>query len=118
MRCFSPKSLLGTRYDCAPVQFSQMRLLMKFLPAVLEIVVSVAIAEPISSLKPTNYVNDFVGVMSPATLDQLNEICRQTDQKAQAQIAVVTIKSTDGEDIVQYSVALYQKWGIGQKGKH
>ena len=76
-----------------------------------------AVAEPISSLKPTGYVNDFAGVLSAATQSQLNEMCRQVDRKAGAQIAVVTIKSTDGEDIFKYSVDLYQKWGIGQKGK-
>ena len=27
------------------------------------------------------------------------------------------MKSTDGEDIFNYAVNLYQKWGIGQKGK-
>jgi uncharacterized protein len=79
--------------------------------------VHLASAEPISSLKPTGYVNDFAGVLSAATQNQLNEMCRQVDQKAQAQIAVVTVKSTDGQDIFNYSVDLYQKWGIGQKGK-
>jgi uncharacterized protein len=74
-------------------------------------------AEPISTLKPGNYVNDFAGVLSSATQDQLNEMCRQIEQKAQAQIAVVTVRSTDGEDIFNYSVDLYQKWGIGKKGK-
>ena len=78
---------------------------------------ALAIAEPISSLKPSGYVNDFAGVLSPATLYQLNEMCRQLDQKAAAQVAVVTVKSTDGDDIFKYSVDLYQKWGIGQKGK-
>ena len=75
------------------------------------------LAESISSLKPSGYINDFAGVLSAATRDQLNEMCRQIDVKAQAQIAIVTVKSTDGEDIFQYSVDLYQKWGIGQKGK-
>lgn len=76
-----------------------------------------ACAEPIASLKPTGYVNDFAGVLSPTTRDQLNEMCLQVDQQAKAQIAVVTIKSTDGQEIFDYSVSLYQKWGIGQKGK-
>ena len=86
---------------------------------VLAVLVSAiaAIAEPVSSLKPTGYVNDFAGVLSAATQSQLNEMCLQVDQKARAQIAVVTIKSTDGEDIFKYSVDLYQKWGMGQKGK-
>ena len=76
-----------------------------------------ASAEPIASLKPTNYVNDFAGVLSQATQDQLNEMCRQLVQKTGAQIAVVTVKSTDGQDIFNYAVDLYQKWGIGKKGK-
>ncbi len=74
-------------------------------------------AEPAASLKPSGYVNDFAGVLSAATRDRLSEMCRQVELKAQAQIAVVTVKSTDGEDIFKYSVDLYQKWGIGQKGK-
>jgi uncharacterized protein len=75
------------------------------------------VAEPIASLRPTNYVNDFAGVLDASTQAQLNALCQQVDQKAQAQIAVVTVKSLDGQDAVSYAVALYQKWGIGAKGK-
>jgi len=74
-------------------------------------------AEPIASLRPSNYVNDFAGVLDTATQARLNDLCRQVDQKAQAQISVVTVKSVDGQDVVSYAVALYQKWGIGAKGK-
>jgi uncharacterized protein len=74
-------------------------------------------AEPIASLTPTNYVNDFAGVLDASTQARLNALCQQIDQKAQAQIAVVTVKSVDGQDVVSYAVALYQKWGIGSKGK-
>jgi uncharacterized protein len=74
-------------------------------------------AEPIASLHATNYVNDFAGVLDAATQARLNDLCQQVDQKAHAQIAVVTVKSVDGQDVVSYAVALYQKWGIGAKGK-
>jgi len=74
-------------------------------------------AEPIASLQPSNYVNDFAGVLDAATQASLNDLCQQVDQKAHAQIAVVTVKSLDGQDAVSYAVALYQKWGIGAKGK-
>ncbi len=74
-------------------------------------------AEPIASLRATNYVNDFAGVLDAATQARLNALCQQVEQKAQAQIAVVTVKSLDGQDVVSYAVALYQKWGIGAKGK-
>ncbi|MGA2457487.1 MAG: TPM domain-containing protein [Terriglobales bacterium] len=90
------------------------------ISAILWILLGAAVwvaAEPIASLHATNYVNDFAGVLDAATQARLNDLCRQVDQKAQAQIAVVTVKSTDGEDVFNYAVALYQKWGIGAKGK-
>jgi uncharacterized protein len=73
-------------------------------------------AEPVAPLHPSNYVNDFAGVLDSNTVAQLNDICHQIDEKAHAQIAVVTIKTLDGADIVNYAVELYQKWGIGAKG--
>jgi uncharacterized protein len=88
--------------------------------ALLWIVLGTAVwvgAEPIASLRPSNYVNDFAGVLDAATQARLNDLCQQVDQKAQAQIAVATVKSVDGQDVVSYAVALYQKWGIGAKGK-
>jgi uncharacterized protein len=74
-------------------------------------------AEPIDSLHASNYVSDFAGVLDAATQERLNDLCQQVDQKAHAQIAVVTVKSVDGQDVVSYAVSLYQKWGIGAKGK-
>jgi uncharacterized protein len=72
-------------------------------------------AEPVSQLHPSDYVNDFAQVLSAETISQLDDVCQQIDQKAHAQIAVVTIKSTDGKDIFDYSVELFQAWGIGNK---
>jgi uncharacterized protein len=94
---------------------------VKFLlkiPVFLAVVALCLHAEPISQLHAANYVNDFAGVLNAATAAQLNDLCRQVDQKAHAQIAVVTIKSTDGQDIVSYAVALYQAWGIGPKSSN
>jgi uncharacterized protein len=73
-------------------------------------------AEPVSQLRPTNYVNDFAGVLDASAMARLNDLCRQVDEKAHAQIAVVTVKSVDGQDVFSYAVDLYQKWGIGTKG--
>jgi uncharacterized protein len=74
-----------------------------------------AFAEPVSQLHPTNYVNDFAHVLSPSTEAALNDVCKQIDEKAHAQIAVVTVNSTDGKDVFDYSVELYQAWGVGSK---
>jgi uncharacterized protein len=72
-------------------------------------------AEPVSQLKPTGYIDDFANVLSSETQTALTNVCQQIDQKAHAQIAVVTIKSLDGSDIESYAVDLYKKWGIGSK---
>jgi uncharacterized protein len=65
---------------------------------------------------PTNYVNDFAGVLSPGTLASLNALCAQVDRVAHAQIAVVTVKSLDGEPIENFATALEDKWKVGKKG--
>ena len=46
---------------------------------------------------------------------EMESICTQVDQKAHAQIAVVTINTLDGNDIESYAVDLFKKWGIGSK---
>src|SRR5208282_2615112 len=72
-------------------------------------------AEPVSQLKATDYVNDFAHVLDQSSVVQMDDICRQIDQKAHAKIAVVTIHSTDGSDIESYAVSLFQQWGLGTK---
>lgn len=77
--------------------------------------VGVAFAEPISQLKPTGYVNDFANVLDTSTKSQIEDLCGQVEQKAHAQIALVTINTLDGNDIESYAVDLFHKWGIGAK---
>jgi uncharacterized protein len=86
------------------------------LLAALLLTAIVSSAEPIAQIKPTNYVNDFAHVLSAETAAQLNSTAQQIDQKANAQIALVTINSLDGNDIESYAVELFKQWGIGRKG--
>ena len=74
-------------------------------------------AEPVPSLKPTGYVNDFAHVLDAQTSADLENFCREVDQKTNAQIAVVTVHSLDGSDIESYAANLFHQWGIGPKGK-
>jgi uncharacterized protein len=75
-------------------------------------------AEKVSDLpaKPAGYVNDYAGVLSEDAKAQLEQLCQQLDTQAHAQIAIVTIKTLDGDDIDQFSNDLFHKWGVGQKG--
>ncbi len=90
------------------VQSIRVAILLLALPLLLS-------AEPLSQLRPTDYVNDFAHVLDQTTIAQLDNICQQIEQKAHAQIAVVTVNSLDGSDIESYAVALYKQWGIGSK---
>jgi uncharacterized protein len=65
---------------------------------------------------PTNYVSDFAAVLSPQTAASLNALCLQVDRQAHAQIAVVLVKSLDGEPIENFATALEDKWKVGKKG--
>src|SRR5258708_4952275 len=79
------------------------------------LLVSAAQGETVSQLKPTGYVNDFAHVLDPSSVTQLSDLCRQIDEKAHAQIAVVTIRTLDGADVESYAVDLFKQWGIGSK---
>jgi uncharacterized protein len=72
-------------------------------------------SEPVRTLHPSNYVNDFAHVLSGETVAELDDISKQLDDKAHAQVAVVTINSLDGSDVESYAHDLFQKWGIGAK---
>ena len=67
------------------------------------------------ALKPVGYVNDFANVLSQTTKFQLVALCTEVDQKAHAQIAVVTVQSLDGRSVEDFSLDLATKWGIGPK---
>src|SRR5947209_6057383 len=83
--------------------------------AAIFLLVLAAQAEPVAKLKPTDYVNDFAHVLDQNAVAQMDEICRQIDEKAHAQIAVVTIHTLDGADVESYAVDLFHQWGIGSK---
>ncbi|MFP5226249.1 MAG: TPM domain-containing protein [Acidobacteriota bacterium] len=66
--------------------------------------------------KPTDYVSDTAHVMSAQAIDRINHLCGELDHEAHAQIAVVTVNTTNGEPIQQYAVDLEDAWKVGPKG--
>lgn len=99
-------------------------LIRKLLAAAALVVLAIAVhpatagAEAVKDLpKPTNYVSDFADVLSSQTRQEVNQLCAQVDRQAHAQIAVVTIKTLDGESIQDFAVQLWDAWKIGQKDR-
>ena len=89
-----------------------------FVAAVLVFSASVLPAERVEDLpKPTDYVSDFAHVLSPAAIARLDHICTQLDHTAaNAQVAIVTVRTLEGDDAADFASRLEDKWGIGKKG--
>jgi uncharacterized protein len=65
---------------------------------------------------PTGYVNDYANVIDAQTKSRLETVLTNLKQRENIEIAVVTVPSTNGEDIFDYSLAVARGWGIGAKG--
>jgi uncharacterized protein len=72
-------------------------------------------AEKISSIRPQGYVTDLAQVIAPATKSRTEALCTEVEQKTGAQIAVVTVKSLDGQSKEDYAADLYKQLGVGTK---
>ena len=64
------------------------------------------------------YVNDYAGVFSDTWKEELCKAGEQLYEDTTAQLVVLTVDTTDGEDISDYAVETGRKWGIGSKKKN
>ncbi|MGB2641777.1 MAG: TPM domain-containing protein [Candidatus Acidiferrum sp.] len=74
-----------------------------------------ASAENVKDIHPTGYVTDLAHVIAPDSTTRLENLCTELEQKAGAQMAIVTVGSLDGEDVDQYGNDLFAQLGIGGK---
>ncbi|MHB0886038.1 MAG: TPM domain-containing protein [Bacillota bacterium] len=73
--------------------------------------------EAVYPARPEGYVSDLAGVFSPSQLADLEAMLRDLDRATTAELAVVTVKTTQPVTIEEYAVKLFEKWGIGKKGR-
>lgn len=80
-----------------------------------------AFAAPAIPPKPSAssgiYVQDYAGVIQPEDKQKILSIGQDLDNKTTAQVAVVTVKSLEGQPIDEYALSILREWGIGTKGK-
>jgi uncharacterized protein len=65
--------------------------------------------------KTTGYVTDLAGVLSPAGRERIEALCTELSQKADAEIAVVTVKTISDTPVETYALDLFEGIGIGPK---
>src|SRR5262245_58000738 len=65
--------------------------------------------------KPTGYVNDYAGVIDSQRKEKMELTLTNLDREQGIQFAVVTVDTTGGQDIFDYSLAVARGWGLGSK---
>lgn len=79
---------------------------------------TLAVFGEIPSATKEFYVNDYAGIFSDAWKEELCKAGEQLYDDTTAQLVVLTVDTTDGEDISDYAVETGRKWGIGSKKKN
>lgn len=67
---------------------------------------------------PERLVNDFGHVLNEGQVADLERKLDDFAQNTSTQITIVTIANLGGHDISEYSVHLFNTWGLGQAGKN
>jgi uncharacterized protein len=81
--------------------------------------VSLRAQSPVPMPNPPTPVVDNAGVIDDATEERLNNILMNLSENktANAEMGVVTVRTTGGQDIFDYSLAIMRGWGIGSSEK-
>src|SRR3989339_611184 len=66
--------------------------------------------------QPNGFVNDFANVIDSTTKTNLEAEIQSFEQTTTHEIAVVTIKTLEGDTVENYANDLFKEWGLGKKG--
>ena len=68
--------------------------------------------------KPTGFVNDFAGVMKAQDVQAVESLAAAIKEKTGAELAIATVQTyAPYASIDEFSIALAESWGIGERGK-
>lgn len=67
--------------------------------------------------QPGSFVNDYAGVLQAGEVSALENKLSAFNATTTNEIAIVTIKSLEGDTIENFAEKLFQDWGIGQEKK-
>ncbi|MBM7582574.1 uncharacterized protein JOD02_001431 [Caldicoprobacter guelmensis] len=69
--------------------------------------------------EPTDafYVNDYANILDADAKEHILRVAEELEDTTTAQVVVVTVEGIDDRPLEEYTLGLFRKWGIGQKGK-
>lgn len=95
------------------MRFLALRLLIIVL--LVAALVRLAVAEELPALM--GRVNDYAGMLSPATAQQLEQKLTQFEQETGNQVVLLTLPTLHGNTIEQVALRVAETWKLGQQGK-
>jgi uncharacterized protein len=63
------------------------------------------------------YVGDGAGVLGPAYVDLINDVCVRLKNATGSELSVITVRDLGGTAAEDFSARLFKRLGIGEKGK-
>ena len=109
-----PRQEVSCAFGPSRIQLAP-RAVMLALAAIL-----IAFASPVFALDVPDMagpVNDRAGVMSESERTELTAYLSDVNAQTGVQIAVLTVKSLEGDSIESYSMKVAEKWKLGQADK-
>jgi len=89
-----------------------------FLAGALASAVFVGVSAAAQDLPvPRTHVADYAQIIDPQTEARLDAILTELEQKTTCQVVVLTVTTTGGQPISDFTLATAQRWQLGQKGK-
>jgi uncharacterized protein len=67
--------------------------------------------------KPTNYINDYASLLSPDTVQNLDQQLQQFEKQTTNQIVVAIFPSLENQSLEDFTTRLEDQWKIGREGK-
>src|SRR5216110_913129 len=80
-------------------------------PAVLLLLVQIAVPAP------RGHVNDFAGVLAPASVSRIEAVIAEVREKTRGDIAVVTLADIGDRAPADVALQIGRQWGVGAKGE-
>jgi uncharacterized protein len=63
------------------------------------------------------YVGDGAGVLGPAYVDLINDVCVRLKNATGSELSVITVRDLGGTTAEEFAERLFKRFGVGEKGK-
>jgi len=98
-------------------RLATISIIVALVAGIVGVAFSAQAAPAVTYPQPKGFVNDFAAVLKPDEASKLEGMLTNLEKTTTAELAVVTVKTTQPLDPKSYVVGLMEAWKVGKKGK-